>query len=263
MATVRESKLSRARPAIVGRRQRSAHDARLPCEVRRPDLGIGERSSGANWSKRSLTAPPRMNTSGQNSACMTSQVLVHALDPGGPIEILLRARRARRPMPRPRAPCISMCPNSVLGSSLPSANSAVPMPVPKVSMMTVPRRVSPGAPPHLGDARRIRIVQEHRGQAERGARERSAIRADPAVVDVGRRARTLPASPRSGKRSPPACRAGQLLREHGHLLHDRVGRRGLAAWAAMRPRPASWPAVTSTSPPLMDEPPTSMPRRFM
>src|SRR5204863_46915 len=69
-------------------------------------------------------------------------------------------------------PCSSRCPSSLLGKSLPPVNNAVPMPVPKVSMTTVP--VQPRPLPKRISARPAASASFRNSTGRASAREASA-----------------------------------------------------------------------------------------
>ena len=83
-----------------------------------------------------------MNTSGQKSLCISARYsLTRSIQAGKSRFSAVRTRAEvhfSASMPRS-----SRCPSSVLGKSLPPAKSAVPIPVPKVSMTTVPLQPRP------------------------------------------------------------------------------------------------------------------------
>ena len=63
----------------------------------------------------------------------------------------------RRSAARPR---ISICPNSVFGTRMPSTNTPEPTPVPRVRKMTTPALAGPDAEAHLGDPRGVGVVDD-------------------------------------------------------------------------------------------------------
>ena len=90
-------------------------------------------------------------------------------------------------------PSISMWPSSVLGSSAPSWNTALPMPVPSVIITTTPLLVLARAEAHLGHAGGVGVVHQRSpaGPAH-SVKSLSASSADPALVHVGRRLHDAP-----------------------------------------------------------------------
>ena len=71
------------------------------------------------------------------------------------------------------------------------------------------------------------------------------------------------ASRRSGRRSPPPRAGGSCCASTATVLHHFVGRGRFRRGHVRDRRSRARRVVTSTSPPLMEEPPTSMPRRFI
>src|SRR6185437_10914969 len=99
-------------------------------------------SSGTHFSDSLLIPPPTMISPGDSSAsrcCRYSDTRsVQSFQPQ-PWSVLPRSE-ARFSASLPR---ISICPNSVFGTSTPSTNSADPTPVPNVSISTVPCTPTP------------------------------------------------------------------------------------------------------------------------
>ena len=83
---------------------------------------------------------------------------------------------------------IMMCPSSVLGTIRPSTKSAVPIPVPSVTIMTDPAAALAGAELHLGDAGRVGVVDDRHVAARRPGERGRDVDADPGRVDVRGRA---------------------------------------------------------------------------
>ena len=118
-------------------------------------------------------------------------------------------------------PCSSRWPSSVLGTRTPSMKTALPMPVPKVSTITVPLTVAAGAEVHLGDAGRVRVVDHrHRQAAQPLAEQRARVGVDPALVDVRRRTDRGSVGDHAGEGDPdrpgPAEVVDDLLDAVGH-----------------------------------------------
>ena len=100
-------------------------------------------SSGRNLSAFLLTPPPMMIRSGLTAAARRAHVVLRPGRPSSPSSGPARPGRGPRRAARRPAPCSSRWPSSVLGTSRPSRNSALPIPVPKVSSRTTPRTLRP------------------------------------------------------------------------------------------------------------------------
>ena len=140
-------------------------------------------SRGPYLSKFLLTPPPRMNSSGQISSSMrikcSSRSCVHAFHDR---PRLVRATDAeRRSAGRPR---ISIWPNSVFGTSLPSMNTADPTPVPSVRSTTTPGLPAADPEAHLGGPGCIRVVDDRDRSLQRPAQALCDRELDPRRVDV-------------------------------------------------------------------------------
>ncbi len=94
-------------------------------------------SSGRNLSDCLLIPPPTMMSCGDSSASMCSRYSLTFLAQCFQLMscAVLARSEARSSASLPR---ISRCPNSVFGTRTPSMNSALPIPVPSVTMCTVP-----------------------------------------------------------------------------------------------------------------------------
>ena len=153
--------------------------------------------------------------------------------------VLRRRASRRRPSASASLPSTSMCPSSEFGTSAPSSSSAVPMPVPTVTMSTTPRR--PRAAPKRASARPAASASLSTAHGRPIARPitRGRVRADPRRVDVGggahrrRRRRRRAACTRSAR----VRRAGRRRRRR---CRHRVGGRR-AAGVTMRTRPVAVP----------------------
>src|ERR1700733_1052922 len=99
-------------------------------------------SSGTHFSDSLLIPPPTMNRSGDSSASMccryTSTRPAHLPQLMSCSSLACSDARFSASLPS-----ISMWPNSVFGTSVPSMNSALPIPVPSVSISTVPCSPTP------------------------------------------------------------------------------------------------------------------------
>src|SRR6185312_2312477 len=84
-----------------------------------------------------------------------------------------------------------------------------------------------GAETHLGETRRVRVVEEERIAVERAPDERGTVGTDPGMIDVGGGARPA-ASDDGGKSEAHAARGlGELRSQRGDGRHHRLGARGL------------------------------------
>ena len=126
-------------------------------------------------------------------------------------------------------PPTSMCPNSVLGSSTPSVNSALPIPVPRVTTITTPAQSDPRKP-HLGNTGGVGVVDHPRGATRRGLQRASASvpisRDDVCPV----RAALLH---HRRQADPEGPRVVEVLDDGPHRLGHRLGRGGLRSGDAV------------------------------
>ena len=151
--------------------------------------GTQRTSDGSSWMKRSaslLTPPPMITRSGEISPSMRSMYSASTLLQACQLRPLrsLTEAAARSSASLPR---ICRCPSSVFGTRTPSRKSADPIPVPSVSISTVPSLAAPGAEAHLREARRVGVVADDQRAPERIGEEGVGGRADPRGVDVGGR----------------------------------------------------------------------------
>ena len=83
-------------------------------------------------------------------------------------------------------PLNSIWPNSVLGMRWPSTNTALPIPVPKVSTNTTPS--PPGdTEAELGDPGGVGVVEQDHRATDGVGKELAAVHSDPVGIDVGSR----------------------------------------------------------------------------
>ena len=109
----------------------------LLCSVAGTTRARRPSSNGTNRSAFRLTPPPMMNRSGAVSASMCCR---YSPTRSAHLSQLRSCCSLARSEARVSAswPWISMWPNSVFGTSVPARNRALPMPVPNVSISTVP-----------------------------------------------------------------------------------------------------------------------------
>ncbi len=149
----------------------------------------------------------------------------------------------------------------MLGSRLPSTKMAVPMPVPKVSMMTTPSRrlpapkaisANPAASASLSTRTGQPVVRSKRVTASTPIQESSTLAAVRTVRWWTMAGKVQPMAPRHSK-----CRASCPTTSATASGSEGSG-------VGMRWRgPASSPVARSTGAPLMPLPPMSMPRTFI
>jgi imidazole glycerol-phosphate synthase subunit HisF len=99
-------------------------------------------SRGTHFSACLLTPPPTMNRSGDRTPSMCCR---YSSTRPAHLPQLRSCSSLARSEARFSAssPCSSTCPNSVFGTRMPRMNSALPIPVPKVSISTVPFSPTP------------------------------------------------------------------------------------------------------------------------
>src|SRR5215831_18573669 len=214
-------------------------------------------SSGRNLSDLRLTPPPTMNSSGQSSA---SRWLMYSWTRPAQCSQSRLCTSLARSEARFSAslPRISMWPNSVFGTSIPLMNSALPMPVPKVSMTTVPCCPAPApncisALPAASASLMIwtssPVAEPNRSRAftpiQAGSRL-AAVRMTPSVTTPGKVIPALPDQPNCSTRPRTASATA-------------LGLAGCGVGTLIRSRVKA-PAVTSTGAALIPEPPISTPR---
>ncbi len=217
-------------------------------------------SRGTHLSDTLLMPPPTMIRSGASSAsrCWRYSSTRPAHLPQLRSCSSLACSEARDSASRPR---ISMCPNSVLGTSTPPANSALPIPVPNVSISTVPR--SPTPAPNVISATPAASASFRTPAGFPMALPNSEAASAP-IQDLSRLAAVLV--------TPLVTTPGKVMPTGPDQLNEVVssfttpatasGRAGRGVSIFCRSA-SSFPVATSTGAPLMPVPPMSMPSACM
>ena len=154
-----------------------------------------------------------------------------------------------------------MCPNSVFGTSTPSVNSALPIPVPKVSISTVPFWPTPA--PNVISATPAASASFSTLTWSPVARLNSAAASAP--IQAGSRLAAVlvtPSMTTPGKvmpTGPDQLNEAVICFTTSATASGRAGR-GVAIFCRSV---TNLPVVTSTGAPLMPEPPMSMPSACM
>ena len=105
--------------------------------------GVRVVSRGMNLSAFLLTPPPTMNSVGHMRSSMRWRCSSRSHRPGLPREARAGPGPPTRTVAPPGRPRISIWPNSVFGTSVPSTNTPDPTPVPRVRKITTPGRPAP------------------------------------------------------------------------------------------------------------------------
>ena len=217
-------------------------------------------SRGPKRAQFSLTPPPMMNKSGHSSACRrASTSLTRPAHSSQPSSSAVRTRaeaRCSASMPR-----ISMWPNSLFGNRQPSWKIALPMPVPNVSIITVPpssrpapKRISarPAASASLMNtaARPVTSCMSAAPSVPIQAGSTfAAVQATPAFTTAGK---AKPIGPGACGKAATTCRRTAAMA--GGDDGDGVGK--------IRGSVSNAPLSTATTAALRLEPPVSMPSRI-
>src|SRR5580658_1676379 len=215
---------------------------------------------GTHLSDSLLIPPPTMIRSGASSAstCWRYSSTCPAHLPQLRSWRSLACSEARDSASRPR---ISMCPNSVLGTSTPPANSALPIPVPNVSSSTVPR--SPTPAPNVSSATPAASAAFRTPAGFPMTLPNSAAASIP-IQDLSRLAAVLvtPLVTTPGKVMPTGPDQLKEVVSSFTTPATASGRAGCGVSIFCRSA-SSFPVATSTGAPLMPEPPMSMPSACM
>ena len=217
-------------------------------------------SRGTHFSDCLLIPPPTMNRSGESTASIcrrySSTLPAH-------LPQLMSCRSLARSEARFSAssPWSSTCPNSVFGTRMPWVNSALPIPVPKVSISTVP--FSPTPAPNVISAIPAASASFSTRTGWPHARPNSAPVSSP--IQAGSRLAAVlvtPSATTPGKVMPTGPDQSKEAVSFFTTSATASGTAGRGVSIFCRSA-SSLPAITSTGAALMPDPPMSMPSTCM
>ena len=217
-----------------------------------------------NLSPDLLTPPPRMIRFGHMSLSILSRCSSRSCAQAfqeRPRRIRAAAAE-RRSAARPR---ISICPNSVLGTSTPSYEDAGPDARAEGQEDDRARLLATDAEAHLGDPGGVGVVDDDDRAPGRLAQPLDDREADPRLVDVAGGLERVPSHGHAGQPDadrrgrPEPARLRQPLRRAGRSRRSTASGVDGFGVATRSRSPRNRPASTSTTAALIPLPPTSMP----